>query len=70
MWDISKFDKKGKAMAKKAGQLGRGRGERRAETEDLPLYPLLHRFEKPIIAAVNGVVAGGGLTSPWAVISE
>jgi enoyl-CoA hydratase/carnithine racemase len=43
-------------MAKKSTQPSR----KERTWEDLPLYPTLHSFEKPIIAAINGLAAGGG----------
>jgi enoyl-CoA hydratase/carnithine racemase len=38
----------------------RGPEESGMESGDYPLYPRVHRFEKPTIAAINGLAVGGG----------
>jgi len=48
-----------KAMAEKASQSG-GETAKQPEVQRVPLYVLLHQFEKPVICAVNGIAVGGG----------
>jgi len=50
-----------KAMVKQYDQPGKGVKGREQGVNDIPLTTLVHRFEKPVIAAVNGVAAAGGL---------
>jgi 2-(1,2-epoxy-1,2-dihydrophenyl)acetyl-CoA isomerase len=46
-----------KAMAQRASQSG----GKSSEGRNMPMGLLLHKFAKPVIAAVNGVAVGGGL---------
>ena len=50
-----------KAMADSLNQPGGGGGEREAEARHVLLDIILNKFEKPLIAAINGVTVGGGL---------
>ncbi|MDD5039435.1 MAG: enoyl-CoA hydratase/isomerase family protein, partial [Dehalococcoidales bacterium] len=47
-----------KAMAKKFDEPAH---KEEPKTESVPLSLLIHRCQKPVIAAVNGVAVGGGL---------
>ncbi len=49
-----------KAMSEKLSQPSSEKSEREPAMEGIPLYLRLYRFEKPIIASINGVAAGGG----------
>ncbi|MBN1380632.1 MAG: enoyl-CoA hydratase/isomerase family protein [Deltaproteobacteria bacterium] len=46
-----------KAMAKRAGRSG----GKTVASRNMPMGLMFHRFPKPVIAAVNGIAAGGGL---------
>ncbi len=50
-----------KAMAEEFNQPGEEGKGREQKASDMPLYALVYRFEKPVIAAINGVAVGGGL---------
>lgn len=47
-----------KAMAERANRQGSEKDEPEIRSE--PLHVLLNKFEKPVIAAINGVAVGGG----------
>ena len=49
-----------KAMVEGHTPLYRGPEDSGTEAGDFPLYPRIHRIEKPTIAAINGVAVGGG----------
>jgi len=50
-----------KAMVEEYDQPGKEGDREKPGVTDRPLDSLLHRFKKPVIAAINGMAAGGGL---------
>jgi enoyl-CoA hydratase/carnithine racemase len=50
-----------KAMAEKFDQPGGKRKVRKQKVNERQIYSSLHSFEKPLIAAINGVAVGAGL---------
>jgi len=50
-----------KAMVGEYDQPGKEIKGRKQRANEIPLTTLVHRFKKPVIAAVNGVAAAGGL---------
>ncbi len=50
-----------KAMAERASQPRAEEIKKEPEATPIPIYVLIHKFTKPVIAAINGVAVGGGL---------